>query len=427
MFPLVKNDSTHKGYFSANSIVFVGFFIANILNYVFTFAMGRALTVSSFGEITALLGLLVILNVPAIAITTFIAQQVSSFKAKNEISAIKKIISLFKKYTLLLGLGAWSFFVFCIPMLSEYLNGVSYISLGVFSLTLPIVLVLSVSVGILQGLQNFYIFSLQNILGTLIKLILALFFVYLGFSVGGVMLALLFSFAFSYLYASRRASKLMKELPQSLSDNLLDISGVYSSTFLIFTAVLFLAILLNIDVVIAKHYLLPDTAGQYAALSTIGKILVYGVGSFHTVLLPVVSAAHSSRENSTQSYLKSPLLVISGISIVVIFVFSLFPELVIRTLFGIKYLSIAPYLGLFMISMFFVSLIILFVSYFIAMQNKSFLYFLVGGVVLQIILFHFYHDSIFDITFAFVLSSGVLASTMYLKYICCYTSVQSYV
>ena len=44
----------------------------------------------------------------------------------------------------------------------------------------------------------------------------------------------------------------------------------------------------NIDVILVKHYFSADEAGHYAALSQLGKIIIFGTGAIASVMFPLV-------------------------------------------------------------------------------------------------------------------------------------------
>lgn len=65
----------NSSFFSSSSIIFAGSFAVNVLNYVFTLVMSRLLGVEEFGEVTALISLLLIISVPATTLTMLMARE----------------------------------------------------------------------------------------------------------------------------------------------------------------------------------------------------------------------------------------------------------------------------------------------------------------------------------------------------------------
>ncbi len=417
----IKNKMTvynYGIYLRSSGVLFTGFFIASILNYVFSALMGRMLTVEFFGEVVALTGLLTILSVPASAVALFFAKQISSYKAKGEHQNIHALMGSFKTKVSFFAFAVWVIFLACIPFFATYLNGVPMVALLIFSCVIPIVALSSVYLGVLQGVENFFACSLQTILVSLSKIFFAVIFVIMGLSVSGVMLSLLFSFLLSYGYLLVKTKKVLQSLPPSEDAILFHTKDRNQSIVAIFFATFFLAIFLNIDVIVAKHLLPVSLAGQYAALSTVGKIIVYASGAFHTVLVPLISAAHAMRNTKREiNIFLASLALVTIVSGGVTLVFYFFPDIVMRVLFGARYVIVGEHLALFGIAMSCMSFVTLFVYYFIAIRDGLFPYLLAIGTIVQTVLLYQYHQSMRDIVMAMLMGTGFLLALMIFNYV----------
>ncbi|HXK34995.1 MAG TPA: oligosaccharide flippase family protein [Candidatus Paceibacterota bacterium] len=388
-------------------LVMAGALVASGVNYVFALIMGRLLGPGKFGEIVTLFGLLIIFGVPATALTMFVSKHVpaSGFASKS-------LFRLLTKIALISGLGLVAIFWFFIPRLSVFLN-IEPIILFIFSLIIPISFVSSVSIGVLQGLKNFFSYSLQGVITAASKLILAVVFVLFGFLVPGVMLALFFSYLISYFYTLRQIKpSLQKENDKSL--NLRPLARDF--VFILFVNLL-LAILSNIDVILAKHYLSPSAAGEYAALSTIGKILLYGTSAFVAVMFPLVAEAKTQNSGREHKIISRSLPVIFLISFLVVLFFSFFPQLTVKIFFGAKYLAIAPFLPLFGASMGMIAMAIALVHFFVATNRKIFAGFFLAAIIFQIIFIALAHQNIEAFVKALFWSSLFLTGSMFLNYL----------
>ena len=153
-------------------------------------------------------------------------------------------------------------------------------------------------------------------------------------------------------------------------------------------------------------------AGQYGALSTVGKIILFGVGAFTTVLLPMASAAHARGAGEEKRLLVLSLSITTAAVVSAWAVFSLFPTAVITVLFGARYLPIAGYLGTFAIAMGCITLAIAFINYFVAIRNTSFMYLLGFGILLEVMFISLNHGSLGAITQMLVASSAILLALM---------------
>lgn len=412
-----------RSFFSASFVVLGGSLVVNVLNYIFTLVMSRLLGAEHFGEVVALLGLLLIVSVPAATITVLMAREAAAQGVHGGHHVYRAFRSLYARSVVAAG-ASWIVFLAATPLISAYLH-ISYAPLFVFSILLPLALFSSLYTGALQGRQQFFTLSKQNILGAVIKLAVSILFVLAGFSVAGVMGALVFTAVVTFLYgffsfhsilkASNDTPALEQESANDAAHAALHIpasaiAGMFSTTLL-------LTLLSTIDVLLAKHYLSPELAGQYAALSTAGKIIIYGIGAFTAVLLPMASEAHARGEGRETRvfYLSFGTAALGCVAASA--VFFLMPQIVITALLGSRYLAVAEHLGLFSIAMGAVALSTVLVNFFIATRNTLFVYWLGAGVAIEIMLIALYHASVGDLAFALTLSSLILLAFMFGNYL----------
>ena len=397
------------GFFSSSSIIFVGSFVVNALNYVFTIIVSRLMGVEEFGEVAALLSLFLIISVPASAVAMLMSRE-AAFRSVNDHGSIRDLFLFLRKHVLAAGLGVWVIFLALTPLLSHLLH-IPYIPFFIFSMLAPLALIGSLQSGALQGLQEFFLLAKQNILSTLVKLGASILLVLAGLSVPGVMLALVLASCSGLVYGffATRAALGGNVGPR---ESTIDRRSIRSLFSVIFITTLMLALLSNIDVLLAKHFLPTFLAGQYGALSAVGKIIIYGVGAFVTVLLPFASAAHARGDGGDKRILGLSLFAIGVSAFAAWALFSVFPELVVSILFGARYVAIAASLGTFAIAMGCIALSTALINYFVAIRNTSFVYLLMLAIAAEIALISFDHGSVEAVTRMLVVSSVLLLSLM---------------
>ena len=391
-------------FFSQSSIIFAGAFVVNVLNYIFTLAMSRILPVEAFGEVAALSSLLVVISVPAGALAMLMTREIASRSGQGRESA-RDLFLFLQKHVSLAALGMWLLFLVCVPFLSRFLH-IPLMPFFIFSAIIPLSAFGALQGGTLQGLQ-FFVLSKQNVLNTSVKLLAAVALVMAGFSVSGVVAALVLAQAAAWVYgyfATHTALGIEKGTPRAT----LDTSSIGTFFLAILVTTFLLTLLSNADILLAKHFLPPLLAGQYGALSTVGKIIIYGIGAFTTVLLPMASAAHARGQGEERRILALSLAVIAAASIAGWALFTLFPGLVVSTLFGARYMPIVPFLGLFSVAMGCIALATALINYFVAIRNTSFMYLLGFGILLEVVLISLSHGSLGAITEMLVASSAIL-------------------
>jgi hypothetical protein len=91
-------------------------------------------------------------------------------------------------------------------------------------------------------------------------------------------------------------------------------------------------IIVNIDILMVKHFFPPDQAGIYAAIALVGRLLYFGTWSITSAMFPV--SAGSGEGAQASHMLAVPLVMVTAMSAVFVLMLVTFPQLVFRSLFG---------------------------------------------------------------------------------------------
>lgn len=187
-----------------------------------------------------------------------------------------------------------------------------------------------------QGLLKFLGLVGPNLVATVLKLVLGVLFVILGFSVNGAIGAVLLATAVAYLVSAKFTRGLLDVKPAkkfSLTPFL-----KYALPVLLqasaFTAVF------TVDVILVKHFLPSFEAGLYAALSTLGKIIFFATQPVTQVMFPIVSGRQAKGEGYRRVFYASFLATVF-LSVAIVLFYYLFPRIAIELLYGKAYLSVA--------------------------------------------------------------------------------------
>jgi O-antigen/teichoic acid export membrane protein len=95
--------------------------------------------------------------------------------------------------------------------------------------------------------------------------------------------------------------------------------------------------------------------------------------------------------------------------------FILFPKFVISILLGEKYLSLVTLLPLLSVSLFLISVLNLFVSYFLALRDKELLRISVITSIAFVLLLCYFNNSIKEIIISFILTSSLALTLLFCK------------
>jgi O-antigen/teichoic acid export membrane protein len=157
-------------------------------------------------------------------------------------------------------------------------------------------------------------------------------------------------------------------------------------------AVTAFAILSNLDVLLAKLLLSPHAAGQYAALATVEKIIIFLPGAIAIVMVPSAAKAVLVGESSAR-VLRIAALLVLGTTLVVAIPAALAPHLVLQVMFGQKYVAAAAGVLPIVCAGAVLALLYLLVVYTVAIQDKRWVWLLACGIVLQIGAILAFHSS----------------------------------
>jgi O-antigen/teichoic acid export membrane protein len=134
-------------------------------------------------------------------------------------------------------------------------------------------------------------------------------------------------------------------------------------------------------------------AGLYAAASLLGKIVMFVTAPIAMVMFPKATVMHNKNNNGI-ALLRKSLLYTGSISLLIIAVFIIAPESIVRILFGSKFQSVNDLIVYFAIALAFLSLTNAIVFYDLATRKYRFLYILVIISLLEVVLISLFHDNI---------------------------------
>ena len=150
------------------------------------------------------------------------------------------------------------------------------------------------------------------------------------------------------------------------------------------------------DVILVKHFFSDLEAGFYSSVSLIGKILFFGSLSISQVMFPKLVELKSKNQVSKKLFYKS-LALISSLLIFALIICFLFPELIIKILFGKSFLPASGLIAPFGLFMALISLIYLTSLYHLSVNKHSFIYILFSALILESALIYFIHTSLLQI------------------------------
>lgn len=360
-----------------NTIVFVGSIAISAINYLYYPALGRLLQPAAFGEVQTIISLFlqvaIFLNVLALLTVNIVANYDSQQTEQAKRRKAQATIFELERVALIVGTGGLLLTAVLSGLLQDFFRFESALPFILLALALVVSIPGAFRMAYLRGKLLFGANSWAGLIGSAAKLAFSVLFVLAGWGVTGAIAGLVLAQLAAFLYSGRKAKQAgfgpslrgsFWQLPDlKLIVPELKYAGLVLATSLSITA------LYSIDIIAVKHYFDAQTAGLYAGIATVARIIFFATGSIPQVLLPMVKLNNPPRQNQ-RTLLYSALLLL-GIGGVVLALFWLLPELVIRLLMGAnytEYASLLPHLGL---VLFVVSVLNLIMQYFLALRRYA--------------------------------------------------------
>lgn len=345
--------SIHKG----GAFIAASMF-ANGINFLYSAYLGRISGYEEFGLISLIASFLNLSQIPLQAYSSTISHRTSFLFGKHGTPA-KPIWAYYRariiKPALLLS-GAW---LVLIPFLAAFFRTDRYLPFLLFTPVWSIGVAAAVDSGFLSGSMRFNTLAVMMVAEVLVKFAVTVLLVELGFAsyvYAAIPAGILTSFVIGWFVARNIRAKLVRHadfhtysLPRRF----------YASSVL---SKVSLVAFLTMDAMLAKHFLPPREAGQYALLSLVGKMVFFTGTLFTQFLTPVISKQEGAGRNSRPVFwviiVLSATAVLGGIVTV-----GIFGAYTVPFLLGPKAWDIVPYLPIYTFAMGCMAVAMGFVSY----------------------------------------------------------------
>lgn len=381
---------------SGSAIVFIGSNAANVFHFLFNFFMVRNLTPASFGDISALISLIALATTPASATVPMIINFAARFYAKNEMTHIRGLFFKLSKILYSIGLGLFICFIFFSSWIGSFFNIHNAVLIYITGFIVFLGYIATTHSGLLQAKLAFNFISITNLIGSIVKVLLGVFLVVLGFGPVGAVIAYALSSVITYFLSFIQLpfifDKKIKSEPISFI-KLLSYGGPAAIAMYTITS------FLTTDILLVKHFFNPQQAGIYAVISLAGKVIFFFTAPIATVLFPLVAQKHEKKEGYTDIFFLAILFIlIPSLGITVLYY--IFPEFILLLFNQQKYSTlITPYLGLYGIFISLYSLLFVITNFFLSIGKTKIFIPLIIGALLQAVLLWIFHSNFFEIIY----------------------------
>ena len=360
MHPFLKDKLVKN-----SAVISFGALIAGVFGYFFQFVISRRLTVAEYGEFQSLNSLYAITGAVAGTLSYLFYKFFPVFWKARDYAAnyafMRRAMAKINKGILIY----FALFLVLTPLFVLTLHLHSYYGLLFIIIAAIIGVYGTIYNSALIGWEHFLPSAIALVVGAAGKLV-AGYIIVLFFPTAS---AVLFSFIIgvavglvAYIFFHRRYFPAIAEGETRLDDW----RQRYYAEFNfkremghVFVFALLMVILGNVDIFLVKSLTSAELTGFYGALHTLGLVvLTLNTAIIGAVLPTIYAAGHEGRRAGAKTILFA-YGAITVISAGGLFLYSVFPGIIVRMLFGAKYISVAGDLWLFAPLIFFLSILTL--------------------------------------------------------------------
>ncbi len=364
---------------------------ANFLNFLYNAYLGRVLKFEDFALIGLFSGFLSFASVLFGAFSTTSNFRTGFLIGRYGDNAGYSFWKYIRRKAFLASFLVGIFWMSLTPLLMGYFHTNNPFLFILFGLVLLVGLAGGVDRGFLSSRLKFGSLAMINIFEPVIKMTIAIILVYLGFKIwafSAIPVAILCVFFLGWALIRKQIHSGEHKAPENEIKK-------FSKKFF-FASILTGASsvgFLTIDILLAKHYLIPSEAGKYALLSLVGK-MVYFLGALVSpFLIPLISRSEGANKKSSHVLYLILLLTIL-FSLFGYMAFGIFGYFSIPILYGKKALAIVPYVSFFTFGMMAYTVSRVFVSYYLIKRSYTFTLANILLIILQVITIGLFHQNV---------------------------------
>ncbi len=404
--------SGNRQFVRASGILFIANAGSNLLAYLFHVFISRALGPAEYGVFNTLLSLLALVGIPAAAVQTVGAKYVAMDHASGSVRRMREfLVRAIFRTALWGGVGAAAFLVLALP-LAGFFRLPSPWPVVVLGLVILVSFLQPVLLGGLQGVQRFVSLGVIGLLGSGLRIVAGVALVFVGFGASGALGASAVGAVGTILLSLALLWPLLR-LPGGQETGEAARRPLDGYAWPVLASLAFFMAFANLDVLLVKHYFPPVEAGHYSAAAVVGRAFLFLPGAVVVVLFSQVAHRHE-RGEGTGGVLAAGVLITAALSLGGIVLASLWPEVIVRSLFGPKFLEVIPLIRVVGLAYTPLGLVNLLVNYLLALESREVLGYLAGALSLYTVCLLLFHDSPMQVLLVLGVNAGLLCVALQL-------------
>lgn len=373
-----------------------------VLGYGYQIIMGRMLSPSDYGLLSAMVALGVILPVPLGAAMLILTRKFAEYRARGEDGRVSDLWIQARRWIIRSSIVVTILYLLFAPLMRDFLGVPSLWAVYLMGAWMLILILSGGHTALLQGMQSFNWLGGGTLLTAVVKIIVSVVLVAAGYGIYGALFGLLLASIVMWLSFNWASRDYRLASPQK-GDHRFTIRD----TWPIVAATVAFTLMTQLDIVLVRHYFDSHEAGIYAAASTLGKAVMYLPGSIAIALFPMVAENDARSEGSAHLLMQAVLLVgtLSGCGTLL---FLFFPGFLIHLFYGEAYASSAEVLRYFGFAMLPMALVLVAEHFLIAKGRVLFVYLFVLVAPIQVIAVSIFHATLLDVVKVMIACSGFL-------------------
>ncbi len=308
LFDVAKLRLLAKSGKAAGGILILASVVGNFFNFAYNAYLGRTISIEQFGLVSLVGSFLFIVTIPFNSLSRTVTHRSAYFLGEYG-SPVKLFWRQVRKRAIVFGLVFTGLWLGASPFIAPIFKSDSILPFVLFAPVWYLGLISAIDVGFLYGNMKFVIYAGLMVVGAISKFVISWILVSLGLP--------------QYVYAAIPASIGIAALLAWLSVNAVSEKEVVvnvkkaikfpvhffmTSAFSEFSILAFL----SFDVILAKVFLSPKEAGEYAVLALFGKMIFFMGGLFGQFITPIISREEGAKRDSRKAFYK--LFLASAIS-----------------------------------------------------------------------------------------------------------------
>ena len=387
---------------TSSALFFVSTTLVNGGNYLFNLLLGRWLGPALFADVSIIITLFLFLTF----ITAGFQQTAAKFSAIYTAENAPERLFALRRW---LNRRSWVIGALCLlivgggaPFWQTFFHTTSPWIFVIFALGLPVYFVQGIDRGILQGQMRFGALAASYQAEMWVRLSVGLLLVGLGWAAHGAVFGLTLSLLATWFVSHQALRNIRSQSAQTTAITHVETfsrreqRALLTFAFPVLMAETSLILINNSDVLIVKHFFDSVTAGQYAALALIGRIVFFATWSVVITMFPLVAQKHQ-RQEPHRPLLWTGLGMVLGVSVAIVAATFILPNTIVQILFGAEYLMVAPLLWLYAVATALFALANVLINYRLALGDRRGTVFALVVGILQVTALLLFHASLFQI------------------------------